>query len=96
MCGHSALCRSDAVQRQSSGAPRRSAALWDLSAIRQAPLVRGTAKALCGFLMQPNTRSVAVVGNGPLKPEQRAEVQGFDKVVRFNALNNRCSIRPEH
>ena len=64
--------------------------MWDLTATRRAPLLRGTAKALCGFLMRPNTRSIAVVGNGPLKPEQRAEIQGFDKVVRFNALNNRC------
>lgn len=67
----------------------RSSALWDLSAIRRAPLLRGSAVALCGFLMRPRTRSIAVVGNGPLKPEQRAEILGFDRVVRFNALNNR-------
>ncbi len=70
----------------------RSSALWDLSAIRQAPLVRGSAEALCGFLTRPRTRSIAVVGNGPLKPEQRGEIQACDKVVRFNALNNR-SVR---
>ncbi len=63
--------------------------MWDLGALRQAPLVRGSAEALCGFLTRPRTRSIAVVGNGPLKPEQRDEIQGCDKVVRFNALNNR-------
>ena len=67
----------------------RSSALWDLSAFRQASLVRGTAEALCSVLMPPGTRSIAVVGNGPLKPEQRDDIQGCDKVVRFNALNNR-------
>lgn len=41
--------------------------------------------------MEPGTRSIAVVGNGPLKPEQRPEIQTHDKVVRFNALNNRCA-----
>ena len=43
--------------------------------------------------MEPGTRSIAVVGNGPLQHAQRAEIQTFDKVVRFNALNNRCAAQ---
>jgi len=37
---------------------------------------------------------LAVVGNGPITEEQRAEIELADTVVRFNAMNNRCRASP--
>lgn len=36
-------------------------------------------------------KRIAVVGNGPLSVDQRADIGNYDSVVRFNYLNNRCA-----
>ena len=67
----------------------RSSKLWDPATLRTESGPQGSIEALCKALMEPSTRSIAVVGNGPLKMDQRAEILEHDKVVRFNTLNNR-------
>ncbi|KAK9843669.1 hypothetical protein WJX81_001900 [Elliptochloris bilobata] len=43
---------------------------------------------LCGALVQPGVRTVAVVGNGPLDEAARMGIAAADVVVRFNLMNN--------
>ena len=60
--------------------------LWDPGAlVARAPWPVGSAAALCGAL---GAGSVALVGNGPLTPGQRAGIAAAGAVVRFNAVNN--------
>ena len=60
--------------------------LWDPAAlVARAPWPLGSATQLCNAL---GGGSVALVGNGPLMPAQRAEIAAAGAVVRFNAVNN--------
>ena len=71
--------------------------LWDARTFGpKASYPWGSADQLCSILN--STDDVALVGNGPLSQEQREEISRAGKVVRFNALNNRCArflISPE-
>ena len=40
-------------------------------------------------LSQHHVRSIAVVGNGPLSPLQRQQINASDVIMRFNELNTR-------
>jgi len=50
----------------------------------------GSAAQFCEALGESG--SVALVGNGPLTPAQRAQIASAGRVVRFNAVNNWCGI----
>ena len=49
----------------------------------------GDPKAVCAAIAPANATTLAIVGNGPLSEAQRAQIAGLDRVVRFNAMNNR-------
>ena len=55
----------------------------------QAKWLHGSAEGLAKALRSHSSKSVAVVGNGPISDRQRAEIGEADIVVRFNAMNNR-------
>ncbi|KAK9809048.1 hypothetical protein WJX72_008410 [[Myrmecia] bisecta] len=57
--------------------------------MRKAEVLYGTMDAMCGLLNATHVKNIAVVGNGPVTSEQRDQIQHADRVVRFNALNNR-------
>jgi hypothetical protein len=64
------------------------APLWDSHAlVPKAPFLWGSGEQLCSVLNA--TDDIALVGNGPITPEQRAAISQHGRVVRFNALNNR-------
>ena len=67
------------------------ARLWDPGAlVAGAPWPVGSAAQFCEALGESG--SVALVGNGPLTPAQRAQIASAGRVVRFNAVNNWCGI----
>lgn len=67
------------------------ARLWDPRAlVAGAPWPVGSAAQFCEALGESS--SVALVGNGPLTPAQRAQIASAGRVVRFNAVNNWCAI----
>ncbi len=70
---------------------RNPAPLWDAQTFgpQVAEYPWGSADQLCSILN--STDDVALVGNGPLTDEQREEISRAGRVVRFNALNNRCA-----
>ncbi|CAL8471675.1 g11217 [Coccomyxa elongata] len=43
---------------------------------------------LCSAFRAPGTKTVAIVGNGPLDHAQRRDIDACDVVVRFNLMNN--------
>ena len=55
----------------------------------KAKWLHGSAEGLAKAVHAHSSRSVAVVGNGPISERQRAQVGEADIVVRFNAMNNR-------
>ena len=57
-----------------------------------AQLAIGRHRACSAFYLKgrPPVRRVALVGNGPLMDQQRAEIDTSDLVIRFNKMNNRC------
>ena len=55
----------------------------------KATWLHGSAEGLAKALHAHKSRSVAVVGNGPISDTQRAQVGEADIVVRFNSMNNR-------
>lgn len=57
-----------------------------------AQLAIGRHRACSAFYLKgrPPVQRVALVGNGPLTDQQRAEVDTLDLVIRFNKMNNRC------
>lgn len=69
---------------------RNPAQLWDASAFGpKAKYQWGSGDQLCSILNA--TDNIALVGNGPLTDEQRQQISKAGRVVRFNALNNRCA-----
>ena len=74
---------------------RNPAPLWDASSFGpKAKYQWGSGDQLCGILNA--TDDIALVGNGPLTDEQREQISKAGRVVRFNALNNRCAVCPQH
>lgn len=64
--------------------------LWDPAMMGvKAKWLHGSAEGLAKAVHAHSSRSVAVVGNGPISDRQRAQVGEADIVVRFNAMNNR-------
>ena len=64
------------------------APLWDKHAlVPKAPFLWGSPDQLCSIVNASAT--VALVGNGPLTPEQRQEINKAGSVLRINAMNNR-------
>ena len=49
----------------------------------------GSAQGFRTAVFGEGIKNVAIVGNGPLTTAQRAEIRAADRVVRFNAMNNR-------
>ena len=67
------------------------ARLWDPAVlVAGAPWPVGSAAQFCEALGESG--SVALVGNGPLMPAQRAQIASAGRVVRFNAVNNWCAF----
>ena len=65
------------------------APLWDARAlVPKANFLWGSGAQLCGVLNA--TDDIALVGNGPISAEDREAISKHGRVVRFNALNNRC------
>jgi hypothetical protein len=70
------------------------APLWDPHAIvPKSEFLWGSPDQLCSILNA--TDDIALVGNGPLTEEQRQAIGAHGRVVRFNALNNRCQSAPQ-
>ena len=68
--------------------------LWDTEMLgHKADWPHGSANGFAAAMDTLHTSRVAVVGNGPLSQAQRDEIQSADRVVRFNAMNNRCGRR---
>ena len=66
------------------------AQLWDPAVlVPNANFTVGSTRQLCSMLTGQGARDIAVVGNGPLSDDQRAASNAADRVVRFNAVNNR-------
>ena len=65
--------------------------LWNASfATADTNWLLGSRSTFCESVAPQNATTLAVVGNGPLTPEQREQIAGMDRVVRFNAANNMC------
>lgn len=63
--------------------------LWDARDFGPAAnFLWGSGDQMCSILNA--TDDIALVGNGPLTEEQRQQISKAGRVVRFNALNNRC------
>ena len=63
--------------------------LWNHSVVSAAENWRlGSHSGLCESVAPANASTLAIVGNGPLTQEQRRQIAGMDRVVRFNAANN--------
>lgn len=77
-------------------------ALWSAANIpdvraakgRKQNLLRGDGKALCTVIAPAGAKAVAVVGNGPLTDDSRADIAAADAILRFNEMNNRWAWRP--
>ena len=54
--------------------------------------LHGSSEGLAQALQAGSSKTVAVVGNGPISDRQRADISGADLVVRFNAMNNRQAL----
>ena len=68
------------------------APLWDARAlVPKANFLWGSGAQLCSVLNA--TDDIALVGNGPITQAQREAISKHGRVVRFNALNNRCGRR---
>lgn len=64
--------------------------LWDPAMMGSKALwIHGSSEGLTEALNASNSRSVAVVGNGPISDIQRRDINRADFVVRFNAMNSR-------
>ena len=66
--------------------------LWDPDMLgHKTDWPHGSVNGFAAAMDMLHTARVAVVGNGPLSQAQRDEIQSADRVVRFNAMNNRCA-----
>ena len=64
--------------------------LWNTSsAVHPERWSLGSHAAVCESIAPRNSSTLAIVGNGPLTSEQRQTIAAMDRVVRFNAMNNR-------
>lgn len=55
----------------------------------------GSAEGFAAALGAGHIQRVAVVGNGPVTDAQRQDIATADRVIRFNAMNNRYLPAPD-
>lgn len=67
--------------------------LWDPAMMgSKATWLHGSSQGLSEALQANKSKTVAVVGNGPISDKQRLKISEADIIVRFNAMNNRSAF----